>query len=733
MNRTLIVGATLLLFTLNRVSSTAFGQGTAFTYQGRVTDNGTNFNGTGQFQFELVTSTNGQQATATAITGGVSPNEFLSSCIVGNGGSGYTTAPTVKISGGGGTGATAQANISGGMVTSITVLTPGSGYTSTPTITIAPPSTDYTTLWSNDGTSVNGSEPSSAVSVSVSQGLFTVILGNTTLSNMTAIPASVFSSATNLQLMIWFNDGVSGFAMLTPLQSLTPTPYAVTAGSVEEIQASQLTSIGNTNGGSGNFFVGSSGNAANSGSDNTANGASALTGNTTGGYNTANGTAALYSNTSGSQNTADGAGALGLNTSGSNNIALGYFAGLNITTGSSNIDIGNTGVYTDTNIIRIGSAQAQTFIAGVINGDGGGLINVSAAELTSIGNTNPAGGGNFFVGRSGNAAASGFDSTAIGVGALIANTSGSYNTAIGSGALELSVGGGDNTAIGYAALYSDTYGSYNTACGLYALNQNVIGNYNVAVGQAALGANTSGTENTANGYLGLTSNTSGYNNTADGYGALNNNTIGFENVADGDAASWRNTNGCFNTAIGMDALFYNMSGSNNIALGFLAGQNISGSSNIDIGNFGVAGESGIIRIGTPGTQTATYLSGTVYANGVALTSDRNAKENFTPVNPQTVLDKVAALPVTEWNYKTSQNVEHIGPMAQDFHSAFGLNGSDDKTISVVDEGGVALTAIKGLNEKLEEQSAENAHLKQENNVLAKRLDELEAEVKAMKR
>ena len=699
--------ALALLLMLNS-HSTAFGQGTAFTYQGRVTDNGTNFNGTGQFQFELVTSTNGQPAAATAIMGGVSPNQFLSSCTVGNGGSGYTTAPTVNITGGGGTGATAQANISGGTVTSITVLTPGSGYTSTPTITIAPPSPNYTTWWSNDGTGVNGSEPSSSVSVSVSEGLFTVILGNTVLSNMTAIPEGMFNTVTNLQLMIWFNDGVSGFAMLSPLQSLTPTPYAVTAESVEEIQASQLTSIGNTNGGSNNFFIGSSGNATNSGSDNTANGASALFVNTTGGYNTANGAAALYSNTSGCQNTADGTGALLFSTSGSNNIALGYLAGAYISTGNSNIDIGNTGAYTDDNIIRIGSGQAQTFIAGTINGDGGGLTNVSAAELTSIGNTN-GGSKNFFVGPSGNATMSGYYNTAMGINAFTNNISGSYNVAIGVNALQ-----------------SDTSGYQNTAIGVWALNHNASGQGNVAIGDSALYYNTAGGGNVAIGWSALGSNTNGYENTGVGQQTLDSNTSGIQNGADGYQALFFNTIGSYNTAVGYNALLNNVSGSNNIALGNLAGENITGSSNIDIGNLGVAGEKGIIRIGTPGIQTATYLSGTVYANGVALTSDRNAKENFAVIDPQTILHKVVALPVSEWTYKTDQRAEHIGPMAQDFHAAFGLDGTDDKHISVVDEGGVALAAIKGLNEKLEEQ-------KQENDVLAKRLDELEAEVKEMKR
>jgi len=44
----------------------------------------------------------------------------------------------------------------------------------------------------------------------------------------------------------------------------------------------------------------------------------------------------------------------------------------------------------------------------------------------------------------------------------------------------------------------------------------------------------------------------------------------------------------------------------------------------------------------------------------------------------------------------------MGPVAQDLHAAFGLNGSDDTHIATVDESGVALAAIQGLNQKLEQ-------------------------------
>jgi hypothetical protein len=80
-------------------------------------------------------STTGTLATATATLSG---NTLGSIAVVG-GGSGYTVAPSVLISGGGGTGATATATISGGAVTGFTVTNAGTGYTSTPTVTLTFP------------------------------------------------------------------------------------------------------------------------------------------------------------------------------------------------------------------------------------------------------------------------------------------------------------------------------------------------------------------------------------------------------------------------------------------------------------------------------------------------------------------------------------------------------------------------------------------------------------------
>jgi hypothetical protein len=106
-----------------------------------------------------------------------------------------------------------------------------------------------------------------------------------------------------------------------------------------------------------------------------------------------------------------------------------------------------------------------------------------------------------------------------------------------------------------------------------------------------------------------------------------------------------------------------------------------------------------------GTTTGVILA----ANGTswASLSDSNAKTDIEPVNAREVLKKVAALPVTSWHYKHDRGRRYIGPMAQDFHAAFGL-GADDKTITTLDTDGVTLAAIKGLVEELEERDARNA-------------------------
>jgi len=60
----------------------------------------------------------------------------LAALVLNSAGTGYTTAPTVAITGGGGTGATATAQVSAGKVTGFTITNPGTGYTSAPTVAL---------------------------------------------------------------------------------------------------------------------------------------------------------------------------------------------------------------------------------------------------------------------------------------------------------------------------------------------------------------------------------------------------------------------------------------------------------------------------------------------------------------------------------------------------------------------------------------------------------------------
>ena len=93
-----------------------------------------------------------------------------------------------------------------------------------------------TTYWSNDGTSSAGSQPAAAVSLAVARGVFSVNLGDTSLTNMTqAIPASAFSTDA-VYLRVWFNDGVNGSQLLTPDRRVTSVAYALQAASAPETE-----------------------------------------------------------------------------------------------------------------------------------------------------------------------------------------------------------------------------------------------------------------------------------------------------------------------------------------------------------------------------------------------------------------------------------------------------------------------------------------------------------------
>lgn len=283
------------------------------------------------------------------------------------------------------------------------------------------------------------------------------------------------------------------------------------------------------------------------------------------------------------------------------------------------------------------------------------------------------------------------------------------------------IGGGQyNTASGRGATVGG--GRYNTASGDYAT---VGGGYhNVARGEFAAVA-SGGTENAA---LGMSSTVGGgvYNAAVDtcstvGGGAANHANGNYTTVGggrDNNTTSYAATigGGYRNTASGDYAIV--PGGHSNTAQGmcsFAAGRNAKAEAD---GCFVWADSSeGEISTGTPDRWIARCSGGVYfYTNSTATTgarlianestwddlSDRAAKRNIRPVDVKDILAKLSEVPISRWSYKAQKsNIEHIGPMAQDFYAAFSL-GADDRHISTVDPDGVALAAIQGLYELVKE-------------------------------
>jgi N-acetylneuraminic acid mutarotase len=97
-----------------------------------------------------------------------------------------------------------------------------------------------TTYWSNDGTSVEGSEPQASVAVSVNGGLYSILLGNTAQQGMGAIDPAVFAQHTDAKLRVWFSDGVNGFQQLSPDRPFASVPYAFSAGTAQTAGSAQI-------------------------------------------------------------------------------------------------------------------------------------------------------------------------------------------------------------------------------------------------------------------------------------------------------------------------------------------------------------------------------------------------------------------------------------------------------------------------------------------------------------
>lgn len=147
-----------------------------------------------------------------------------------------------------------------------------------------------------------------------------------------------------------------------------------------------------------------------------------------------------------------------------------------------------------------------------------------------------------------------------------------------------------------------------------------------------------------------------------------------------------------------------------------------------------------VLVGTP--DASLRVSNTSYASGeqvrfevdsdgnvtargaITQLSSRSSKEGFVDVDGRSVLERLAGLPIREWNYIGRPETDrHVGPVAEEFHQAFGL-GQDARTISLSDMAGVALAAVKELNTELQRRDQQIAEQERRLRALEAKLAEL---------
>src|ERR1051325_5353324 len=378
------------------------------------------------------------------------------------------------------------------------------------------------------------------------------------------------------------------------------------------------------------------------------------------------------------------------------------------------------------------AARATNIVSGtqafIGNGDGNRASGAYTAVVGGFGNK--ATGRLSFVGGGTNNTASGFYSTVCGGRQNLAGTNiatvacGRSNRALGIGAF---IGAGDG----------------NLASDQYAV---VAGGYtNIASGVGAVvsggGFDGAPAGNLASGPVCVIGG--GIGNIADNYAC----TISGGNFNTASGAQSFLGGGARNVASGMPAMggggVANLAGGNSSCAGGQSAAAVHDGSFVWADNsnpnqlFSSADNSFNVRA-AGGTRIFSNPNGTAGVqlaaggNAWSVLSDRNIKENFAPVDPRAVLEKVNRMPITEWNLKSQDKfIRHVGPMAQDFHEAFGL-GEDSVHISTSDADGVVFAAIQGLHQWVEElrrqKDSEIAELRRQNTALAEQLIEIKAKM-----
>jgi trimeric autotransporter adhesin len=327
---------------------------------------------------------------------------------------------------------------------------------------------------------------------------------------------------------------------------------------------------------------------------------------------------------------------------------------------------------------------------------GGGLFNTAGREATVAGGQgNTASSQWATVGGGWNNSNNGYLGTlGGGSGNIVSGTQATFGggaSNIVSGTLA-TVGGGLGTTAGGAGAFVGGGGNDGTST---AANQ-ALG------GGAAIGGGIGNTIPIAGkkAFIG-----GGDGNTASGFGAaigggVSNIASGVDATVPGGVANLAQGSGSF--AAGWQAKANND--------GCFVWADFTGSAlNCNINNAFYARASGGVTLYT--NAGATIGAALAPGSGSwSVVSDRNLKENLTPVDSRYVLARLARVPMQTWNYTTQDaSIRHIGPTAQDFAAAFHV-GENDTTISTVDAQGVALAAIQGLYQENQDLKAQNASL-----------------------
>lgn len=365
------------------------------------------------------------------------------------------------------------------------------------------------------------------------------------------------------------------------------------------------------------------------------------------------------------------------------------------------------------NIVKGGQLMANGTI-------GGGVFNNMSSSFAA---TIAGGHGNRSTGEWASMGGGGFNKT---TNRSTTVSGGEYNIASGAGS---TIGGGGwnggsggNQAAGTAATISGGFGNLISADGGYGSigggQQNQISapvgtNLNIATiaggynNKVTLGGATvaGGNSNTAGGFDATVGG--GNANTASGGSA----TVpgGYSNLAQGNfsfAAGYRAkalNDGCFTWS---DTSNFDFScGANNA---FTA--RATGGVYFVTGINGSGGNTAGVQVNPGGGSWASL-------------SDRDSKENLVPVDPREIVEKLAQLPISTWNYRTQDtSIRHVGPMAQDFYAAFGV-GEDERHITSIDSEGVALAAIQGLYRIIQDKNARIEALQRDLAVLRQSIEE----------